>query len=105
MLLMIKLFASGTGSPEHVYGEFCTLCNDQLYDYLEDVSGKKNNVIQKKLCLKHAHFWFMVICTLCVMISNIFILRMWAGQKSMLFLVMPLACTCLVLVLVVLLVF
>ena len=88
MLLMIKLFASGTGSPEHVYGEFCTLCNDQLYDYLEDVS-----------C------WFMVICTLCVMISNIFILRMWAGKKSMLFLVMPLARTCLVLVLVVLLVF
>ena len=47
----------------------------------------------------------MVICTLCVMISNIFILRMWAGKKSMLFLVMPLARTCLVLVLVVLLVF
>ena len=44
---MIKLFASGTGSPEHVYGEFCTLCNDQLYDYLEDVSWKKNNVIQQ----------------------------------------------------------
>ena len=46
----------------------------------------------------------MVICTLCVMISNIIIVRMCAGKKAMLFLVMPLTRTCLVLVLVVLLV-
>lgn len=45
MRLMIKLFASGTGSPEHVYGEICTLCVMISCIIIEDVSWKENNVI------------------------------------------------------------